>query len=91
MSKHDPLYAELFEKAISSDELVRIESNMRRHKERGAYNRSLALHSVARYVVEPAAIALAGEKGERWFNRYGKEVRQRVAEGILRCEEREVA
>lgn len=86
---NDPLYAELFNVAILSPELDRITANMRRHTKRNAYDPDKVFHSVRRYVVEPAAIELAAQKQQRWFKRYGPELLDSVARGIVRCEERE--
>lgn len=85
-----PNEIELFEAAIVSPELDRIQGNIVRHKMAGRYDRERTLRSIGRFVVEPEAIRLAGGAG-RWWELYPEAVRTEVAERILRCEEREAA
>lgn len=98
-----PGFAELFDTAHESPELDRVLGDMRRHMRAGRYDPDRTRHSIERYVVEPVAIALHGDKaraepsaasGPRtvlWFTRYPKTLRVEVARRIVRTWERELA
>jgi hypothetical protein len=84
-----PHAAELYERAVLSPELVRVEGDVARVGG-GSYDRARVLKAVSRFVVEPVAIAAAAERGEgSWFRVYGPEVRAGVAERLVRVVERE--
>lgn len=90
LSLHDPVVSELFNVSIVSSELDGVRANIKRWKSKGKYDRGRVVKSVKRFVVEPAAIALAASKSRRWFELYPDQVRELVADRIVRCEEREV-
>ena len=82
------MYA-LYEASSASTELDRVLDNIRRHRSTGRYDRDKALHSIGRFVVEPAAIKV-NTPGLKWWERYPAEKRQVVADMILRGWEREL-
>lgn len=82
------MYA-LYEASSESPEIDRVLENIRRHRANGLYDRAKALHSIGRYVVEPAAIKV-NTSGRRWWETYPVEKRQVVADMILRGWEREL-
>lgn len=97
-------FSELFDTAHESPELDRVLDNMRRHMRSGRYDPERARHSVERYVVEPVAIQLHGDKSRlepatrpspktpkvSWFTRYPRDLRAEVARRIVRTWEREI-
>ena len=100
-----PGFAELFDTAHESPELDRVLGDMRRHMKAGRYDAERTRHSIERYVVEPVAIALHGDKARAepdvvpsprrpkvlWFTRYPRDLRVEVARRIVRTWERELA
>lgn len=82
------MYA-LYEASSASTELDRVLDNIRRHRSTGRYDRDKALHSIGRFVVEPAAIKV-NTPGRKWWETYPAEKRQVVADMILRGWEREL-
>lgn len=82
------MYA-LYEASSASPELDRVLDNIQRHSSTGRYDRAKALHSIGRYVVEPAAIEV-NTSGRKWWETYPAEKRQVVADIILRGWEREL-
>jgi hypothetical protein len=79
----------LYEASSASPELDRVLENIRRHRSAGHYDRAKALHSIGRYVVEPAAIQV-NTPGRKWWETYPAERRQAVADMVLRGWEREL-
>jgi len=82
-----PEAAELYEKAIGSEaELDRIVSDIEVWRKRNGTREvdvEKVVRAVGRFVVEPAAIELARGKG-RWWEVYGKGVREEVAARVGR-------
>ena len=100
-----PGFSELFDTAHESPELDLVLGDMRRHIKAGRYDPDRTRHSIERYVVEPVAIKLHGDKARLepdvvpsprrpktlWFTRYPKTLRVEVARRIVRTWEREIA
>lgn len=79
----------LYEASSASPEIDRVLENIQRHRRLGRYDRAKALHSIGRYVVEPAAIRV-NTRGRKWWETFPAERRQAVADMILRGWEREL-
>jgi hypothetical protein len=86
----DPDLNTLYQIAQDSPELDRVLNNIKRHKSRGQYDRDKSLHSIYRYVVEPAAIEISSDSDVRWWKRFPRDVRREVADMVLKSWEREV-
>ena len=85
--RDSPELERLLEVSQASPELERIRGDVVRHKAAGRHDPARTVHSIERYVVEPAAIAAAaasrqGDKSLPWFRMYGKEVRKEVAQRL---------
>jgi hypothetical protein len=80
----------LYKNSAESCELNRVINNIKRHSFRGQYDRDKSLHSIYRYVVEPAAIELTANSSTKWWERFPQQMRRQVADMVLKSWEREI-
>jgi hypothetical protein len=85
-----PDFNTLYQTSQESPELERILGNIQRHNSYGNYDRNKSLHSIFRYVVEPAAIEISSGSDVRWWKRFPREMRLEVADMVLRSWEKEI-